>query len=94
MNKAKIYWIPTEIGGRQKPPGQRYAGVAEFTVPYRPSAGQWSLLVENSSEPKLGDFTTADVRFLCEDAPQHYLEPGNQFVMSEGRRVVAVGVTL
>lgn len=94
MSKAKIYWLPTELGGRTKPPAQRYAGVAEFTVPYHPSAGYWSLLVENDQEPKLGETTTAKVQFLCEDAPRHYLEPGNQFVMHEGRRVIGIGITL
>ena|SRR6266705_2275785 len=88
--KAKICWVP---GARKSPPtGPRYSTVARFKEDQSDWLRQaWSLVLEFRSPPDESLCLIADVRFLVEDAPVHFLHPGSAFELFEGRKVVATG---
>jgi hypothetical protein len=88
--KAKISWIPKEMGGRVCPPsGTTYSSVAKFPEDGDswPSSA-WSVVVTFAKDQnRLEHF--ADVQFLSCDAPQDRLKSGNHFEIYEGFKRVA-----
>lgn len=90
---AKIYWVPEAEGGRKRPPqGSRYSTVARFAN----QANQWpqeawSLVAEFTEAGNNLFCREAKIQFLSDAAPVDLLQPGNQFELLEGRRVVARG---
>lgn len=91
--KAKVWWVPKEEGGRDRPPsGPRYITVARFEddkESYPKEA--WSLVLEFNGSPGGSLCIMADVRFLVDEAPTHLLHPGSSFELYEGRQLVARG---
>jgi hypothetical protein len=91
--KAKICWIPPEDGGRKKPPiGPKYSTVVQFendSTDWLKEA--WSVVIEFHETPNESLCIIANLSFLVEEAPHHFLAVGNRFKLFEGRRVVATG---
>lgn len=90
---AKIHWLSAAEGGRKHPPqGPHYSTVARFAnqADKWPQEA-WSLVAEFTEVRDDLFCREAEIRFLSADAPADLLQPGSQFELYEGRRVVARG---
>lgn len=94
--KAKITWLPPEKGGRSKPPiGPRYITEVRFDEDHSDFTKEaWSLIVEFDEILDDPLSLIATVRFLADEAPIHFLSPGNKFKLLEGEKIVANGEIL
>lgn len=90
--KARVFWLPTELGGRQKPVWRQYAATAKFVG--HESTNHWSVCLRCDSDPELGKTYDAAAELLCPDAPKDLLVSGRQFTVHEGSRIVGVGRVL
>lgn len=94
--RARINWIPAELGGREKPPpGPQYSTVVRFAdeAAKWPSVA-WSLVVELQTKAHEPLEWIGTVKFLVPDAPAQLLYPGSRFELFEGHRAVAKGEVL
>lgn len=93
---AKIYWFSAAEGGRKHPPrGPRYSTAVRFTNQAKKWPQEaWSLIVEFTETRDNLFCREAEIQFLSDVAPVDLLQPGNQFELYEGRRVVARGEIL
>lgn len=86
--KARICWISASVGGRKQPPaGPRYSTVATFNSEHGQNA--WSVVIEFDQQPDETSCVESRLVFLDPEAPSHLLQPGSQFQLVEGVRVVA-----
>jgi hypothetical protein len=93
---ARIRWVSPAAGGRAHPPrGPRYSTVAKFEkeVEKWPKEA-WSIVAEFKKNSDDSSSVIAEVRCLAPDAPAHLLQPGNEFELYEGSRLVAHGEVL
>lgn len=94
---ARLQWFRPEQGGRAEPPtGPTYSTVARFDQQTEDQwlENAWSLVVECRDAPDSERAHAVTVRFLAEDGPIHFLAPGREFSLYEGRRKVAEGTVL
>jgi hypothetical protein len=93
--KARIKWIPFDLGGRNKPPStSRYSTVIHFEGDTGWPKDAWSIVVDFDDTPDESLETIANVWFLAHEdpaVPNRFLEPGNRFELVEGARIVAKG---
>ena len=89
--KARINWTPTESGGRLNilPVGMRYCPIIVFESEQSGDT-LWSIELYNTAIE--GRTSVADISYLIDDAPQHLMKSGGEFLLYEGQRVVAKGV--
>lgn len=86
--RARICWIPATMGGRKQPPtGPRYSTVARFND--EDDQNEWSVIIEFEQQPDDRGCLEAQIRFLAPEAPFYLFQPGKQFHLLEGARVVA-----
>jgi len=91
--KAKINWMPVEIGGRKKimPIGMKYCPIIIFESE-KSDDSHWCAEIYNTS---IKDRTsTAEVSYLSDNAPFHLLQSGSKFQLYEGPRMVAEGAII
>jgi hypothetical protein len=93
--KARIRWIPFDLGGRKRPPTvPRYSTVIHFEGDTDWPQDAWSIVADFDETPNESLETIANVWFLAYEnaaTPNHFLEPGNRFELVEGGKVVATG---
>jgi hypothetical protein len=95
---AELRWLPAVRGGRRAPPeaGSRYSTLVRFSheteEQWRKEA--WSVIVDLLEPADASGVQKGDVRFLSENAPANWLQPGARFGLYEGERKVADGVVL
>ena len=96
MNKkfeAKICWLPKTQGGRKEIPfGDKYAPIIKITKPLFESNDFWSVFVINKRELCKNE-TLSIMEYLSDVAPDN-LSADVEFVLYEGKKVVASGVVL
>lgn len=89
VNRAKIYWISFENGGRKSPPkGSQYSTVARFEdIKDKWPNEAWSIVVDFIKHD--GSCSEGNIRFLVEWAPNNLLYSGSKFDLFEGSKIVA-----
>ena len=96
MNKkfeARIYWLSETEGGRKKiPNGDKYAPIIQITKPLFISDDYWSVFVMNKVVLNKNE-TLSNMEYLSDLAPNN-LAKGVEFVLYEGKRLVAKGIVL
>ena len=90
---VNVFWVPAAQGGRSDlPKGLQYSTVSKW--PDQPDddwlRAAWSIVLEFDRSPaEQGSPSSARARFLVDEAPQDWLQPGRKFELYEGRRKVA-----
>jgi hypothetical protein len=96
MNKrveARISWLLETQGGRKDIPyGDKYAPIIKITNPQFESDDYWSVFVMNKILLNKNE-TLSDMEYLSCLAPDN-LSIGAEFMLYEGKKLVAKGIVL
>lgn len=91
--EAVICWLTEAQGGRKEIPfSNKYAPIIKITKPLFESDDFWSVFVENKKILRNNE-TLCHIKYLSEIAPDN-LYVGVEFMLYEGRKIVAKGVVL
>ena len=91
--EAIIYWIPKTKGGRKNiPSGDKYAPIIKVTNSSVESDDCWSAFITNKKMISQNK-TLSDIEYLSNMAPNN-LSSNVEFVLFEGRKLVAHGIVL
>jgi len=89
----KVFWVPSAQGGRSDlPKGFQYSTVSKWPDQTDEEwlRSAWSVVLDFDRPPaEQGSPSSARARFLADEAPEDWLQPGRKFELYEGRRKVA-----
>lgn len=90
MAEAKIAWIKPQDGGKKKIPPIGMMFYPMIKIDTIKEIINWSLVLINKEFIDVHK-TTAEIKFLMDNAPHYLLKSGVEFTLYEGAKKIAKG---